>query len=252
MRSLGLVMLITASFQLCHKLFVRAVMAGRDHDESLDGTALEAFTVELVQGIDENVDSLVAEFVPSTYADKDGVLRDSLCAHCSGNLHQALPGSLVEGVISGVRRRCEAVLETIWRDNVHGALKELGALLCGDITHRSKDIGILGRFFLQRVDGGNVEATCHLITVVLGHVVVEREIVAGKASAHHGGVSCERRCNGNSSLLQVKDAGAGLPFMELGHNLFSALEVIIPETLYHAACDDPEYGRLLVIPVSGD
>ena len=245
-------MLVSAAFQFSHQFFVGTVMAGRNHDESLYGTALKAFTVEFVQGIDENVNSLVSEFVPSAYADKDGVLRDGLCAHGGGNLHQALAGSLVEGVIGGVGGRRETVLKAVWRDNIHGTLQELGALLCGDIAHGCEYIGILGRFLLQRVDGGDVEAARHLITVVLGDVVVEREIVAGKAPSHHSGVGCERRCDGNLSLLEVKDAGARLPLVELGNHLLPALEVIIPETLYHAACDDPEYGRLLVIPVSGD
>ena len=95
-------MLVTAAFQFSHQFFVGTVMAGRNHDESLYGTALKAFTVELIQGIDENVYSLVAEFIPSADADKDGVLRDGLCAHSRGNLHQAFAGGLVEGVISSV------------------------------------------------------------------------------------------------------------------------------------------------------
>ena len=53
-------------------------------------------------------------------------------------------------------------------------------------------------------------------------------------------------------FAQVQHAGARLPLVELGHHFFPALEIVVPETLDYAACNNAEHRALLVIPVAGD
>ena len=80
-------------------ILVGAVMAGRNHDEGLNAATFIAGTVQLVQGVDENVDTLVAELVPAADSYIDCVGGDLLRTHGAGNCLEALTGGIVKGVI---------------------------------------------------------------------------------------------------------------------------------------------------------
>ena len=80
---------------------------------------------------------------------------------------------------------------------------ELLALAGSDIAHGGEDIGILGRFLLQRVDGHNAETAGHLISVVRGDGIVKGKVVPGDAPTHHGCVGGEGRGYGNTGTLKL-------------------------------------------------
>ena len=67
MRYLGGV-IRTISGELGSQFLVSAVVAGRNHDESLDVTADRMRVRERLQGVDEHVDTLVAIFVTASYS----------------------------------------------------------------------------------------------------------------------------------------------------------------------------------------
>ena len=157
----------------------------------------------------------------------------------------------MEFLILLVRSRSEAVLEAVGRHYVHRT-EELGAFLGRNFAHGGEYIGILGRFLLQGIDGRHIEAASHLLAVVLRDIVIERQVVAGQAAAHHGGMGGKDRSHGKRGSLQVQDTGPGLPLMELRHHLLSSLEVVVVEALYHPSRGNAEHGGFFVIPIARD
>ena len=246
------VLRIATASQAGHQFPLRTVVAGRNHNESLDAAALVIRVVDPGEGIDENVNTLVVVFVAAANADKEGIGGHLLRTHGRRHLYQAVSGGVVQLHVLLVRRRGKAVLEAVGRHHIHRASQELGALLGRDLAHRGEGIGILGRCLFQGIDGRHVEAAGHLVSVILLYIIIEGKVVAGEASSHHRGVGGEDRGHGHIGLFQLKHTGAGLPLVELGHHLFSSLEIVVAEALYHAAGQDTEHGRFLIVPVAGE
>ena len=153
MRDLGLVLRVAVAGELLDQAAVGTVMAGRDEDERLDAPAFIVGPVELVQRVDEHVDALVAELVAAADADEDGVGGHFLGGHRRRDLHEALPGRIVQPDIVLVGSGGEGVLEAVRRHHVHGALQELGALLGSDFAHGREHVGLAGGHLLQGVEG---------------------------------------------------------------------------------------------------
>ena len=218
-RDLGLVLRVAVAGELLDQAAVGTVMAGRDEDERLDATAFIVGPVELVQGVDEHVDALVAELVPAADADEDGVGGHFLGGHRRRHLDQAFPGRVVQPDILLVGGGGEGILETVGRDHIDGALQELGAFLRGDLAHRREHVGLAGSHLLQGVEGHDAEALRHLVPIEVRHVVIEPEVVPGEAASDDRRVGREDRSDGDVGPLELQDAGAGLPLVELGHGV---------------------------------
>ena len=179
MRSLTLVVGIPVAGQFGHQLFVGTVVSGRNHDEGLDTAALVAGTVQGIQGVNEHIDALVPVFVTSADADENGVGGHLFSAHGRSHLHQAFTGSIVEALILLIGSRRKAVLKAVGRNHIHLTVQELGTFAGGDFAHGSKDIGVAGALLLQGVNGLHIEAGGHFVSVVLFHLGVQRQVVAG-------------------------------------------------------------------------
>ena len=227
-------------------------MAGRDHYERLDVTALRVGVLKFLEGVDEHVDALVAIFITPADADEDSVLGHFLAGHRRGDLYQSGTGRAALFVIFLIRRRSEAVLEAVRGHYVHLALKELLALLRGDFTDSCEYVGVLRRFLLKGVTGDHVELAGLLVSVVKIHRIVQRQVVAGDAASHNSGVGRENGRDRKLLVLQIKQSGSGLPLVELCHNLVGGTQVEVPETLNDLTGGVAEQEVFLVVPVSGD
>ena len=228
------------------------MVAAGNHDEGLDGTAVVAAAGEPFEGVHEDVDALVAVLVASADADEDGVGGHLVAGHRTGDIHEAFARGVMEPVVIGVRGGSEAVLEAVRRHDVDGAAMELGALPGGDVGNGREDVGVAGRGLLEGVAGDVAETAGHLVAVIGGEIVVQGQVVAGDAAAHHGRMGREDRRDGDAALAEVENTGAGLPLMELGDDLVGLAQVVVPEAFDHAAGDIAEQGGLLVIPVAAD
>ena len=100
--------------------------------------------------------------------------------------------------------------------------------------------------------GLHAQAGSHLIAVVLVELAVQGIIVAADAAAHDRGMGREDRADRRAVLLEVEQARAGLPLVELGDDLVGSVEVVLVETLDRAAGGITEEGRFLVVPVSAE
>ena len=165
MGTLALVVDISVSVQLGLQAFVRAVMAGRNHDEGLDAAADVFSAVHAVQGVDKHIDSLVPVLVTAADTDEQGVCGNLFRAHGRSHLYDTLAGGVVLRFVVIVVGRSKAVLKAV-RGNYIYRTQELGALLGGDVAHRCEYVRILGRFFLQGIDGLYVKPGGHLVPVV--------------------------------------------------------------------------------------
>ena len=194
---------------------VRTMMARRDHDEGLDAAAFVTAAIELVQRVDEHVDALVAELVPAADADEYGILGDLLRGHRGRDLHQPLARGIVQGLIFLVRGGREAVFKTVRGHDVHGAAQELGALLGRDLAHGREHVGLARGHLLQGMEGGDVETPRHLVPVEGGHVVIQVQVVAGQAASHHRRMGGEHGADRDARPLELQQAGARLPLVEL-------------------------------------
>ena len=100
--------------------------------------------------------------------------------------------------------------------------------------------------------GHYAEAPGHLVAVISLEILVERKVVAADAAANHRGVGREDGGDGYAGVLYVKEAGSGLPLVELRHHLVGGVEVETVEAGDHAPGGIAEQGGLLVIPVAAD
>ena len=114
-----------------------------------------------------------------------------LAGHRRGDLYQSGTGRAALFVIFLIRRRSEAVLEAVRGHYVHLALKELLALLRGDLTDSCEYVGVLRRFLLKGVAGYHVELAGLLVSVVKVHGVVQGQVVAGDAASDDRGMGSE-------------------------------------------------------------
>ena len=150
-----------------------------------------------------------------------------------------------------VRGRGEAVLEPVGGDHVHRTAQELGAFPGGDLAHGREDVGLLGGHLFQGMEGGDIEPPGHPVPVKGRHVVIQMQVVARQAAAHDGGVGGEHGRHRDPGTLDLQQAGARLPLMELGDRLVRRGQVVVVETLDDLPGDITEHGRFLVVPVAG-
>ena len=100
--------------------------------------------------------------------------------------------------------------------------------------------------------GHHIELAGLLVAVVKVHRIVQRQVVAGDAAPHHGRVGSEHSSHRQLLVLKVKESGAGLPLVELRHDLVRGAQIEVPEALYDLSGSVTEQEVLLVVPVSGD
>ena len=249
-RSLGRIALVAAIGQFGLQGLVRAVVGSGDHDEGVD---LPAFPIlHLAQGVNEHVNALVAVFIPAADGHENGIGGHVLTGHRAGDFEQAGTGGGTLLRILLVGGRGEAVLEAVRRHHVDRTMQELGALAGRDLTDRREGVGILRAGGFHGVPGRHAESGGHLVAVIGLHLVIQGEIVAGDAAAHHGRMGRERRGHGDLAALEVQQARGRLPLVELGDHLVGRTQVLLVETL-----DDPpghvtEQDVFLVVPVAGD
>ena len=74
MRDLRGIVRTSLSFQFGDKVTVRAVVAGRYHDERVNLLSSEIGGTDHIHRIDEHIDTLVPIFVTSADSDKDSIL----------------------------------------------------------------------------------------------------------------------------------------------------------------------------------
>ena len=128
--------------QFGHQLAVRTVVSRRDHDESLYALALKIRLVQLVQSVDEDIDAFVLVLIAASDTYENGILRHCLSGHGRSHLYKLVPGGGSDHRVVFFRR-CETVLETVRRHDIHLAAEELTALIGRDITHRGEHISVL-------------------------------------------------------------------------------------------------------------
>ena len=172
---------------------------------------------ELFQGVEEDVDAFVAEFVAAARADDQGFAVEFAAQRRLGRAdHRAacLGPFFVE--LPAVPH--EVVLEAVGGDDVHRAAQQALAFAGGDFAHGAEHVVFLRGDLLDRV---------------FGHAV---------ALARHVG----------RVLAQVESAGGGHPLVEVGHHLVRRGAEVL-----HVGGDDlsgrvAEEHRLDVVPLSRD
>ena len=253
MREMALVDIapVGGMLQVIEQFFVRAVVVAGHHDERQHFFLQQVVPVELRQRVDENVDTFVPVFVPSAEAYQQGVVRHRPVEQRLGHAAQLFASGVLLGRQLGGRRR-KTVLKAVGRDEIALFGKKMFTFAGGDVAHRSEAVGGLrGRPF-QREARHHVEAARRVVGVIAFHVVVERQVVSGDAAPQHGGMGGEHTSDLRHVHLQVEQAGAGHPLVELRHHAVAGVDVEVGETLNHLSGGVAEERRLDVIPLSVD
>ena len=206
---------------------------------------------ELFQGVEEDVDAFVAEFVAAARADDQGFAVEFAAQRRLGRAdHRAacLGPFFVE--LPAVPH--EVVLEAVGGDDVHRAAQQALAFAGGDFAHGAEHVVFLRGDLLDRVFGHDVELARQFAGVEPSQILVERQPVAGHAAARHRGVGREDRRHVGRVLAQVESAGGGHPLVEVGHHLVRRGAEVL-----HVGGDDlsgrvAEEHRLDVVPLSRD
>ena len=204
---------------------------------------------ELFQGVEEDVDAFVAEFVAAARADDQGFAVEFAAQRRLGRAdHRAacLGPFFVE--LPAVPH--EVVLEAVGGDDVHRAAQQALAFAGGDFAHGAEHVVFLRGDLLDRVFGHDVELARQFAGVEPSQILVERQPVAGHAAARHRGVGREDRGHVGRVLAQVESAGGGHPLVEVGHHLVRRGAEVL-----HVGGDDlsgrvAEEHRLDVVPLS--
>ena len=216
-----------------------------------DGAFQVLILVEAAQGLDEEVDALVLEFVTAAVDHHQAVGVEGLAAQSPGNFQDLGSGGFAFFLEGGFILP-KGMVDAILRHHIGLAVEELLTLLCRDVAHRREGVGILGRLLLHRLLRDHVKLHGHHRRQVSFQVVVQRQAVARDGTAEVGGVRGEHRGNLWTMLLQIKHARTRHPLVELRHDVTSLLQIEVAETLDHLAGGIAEQHRLDIIPLAAD
>ena len=151
--------------------------------------------VEFVKSVNEDIDTLVLPFVSSSDSHKDSILRDVFAAHCRRDSEEFISCLSTSLTVFLVCCRGETRFKPVRGHYIHFPSKELLALFGSDFTYRCENVAVLRRLLLKRMSCNHIEATGHLVSVILIHVVIQRKIIACNASSYDSRMSCENSCN---------------------------------------------------------
>ena len=242
---------VSVSAQFGEKLLVRAVVARRNHHEGQDMASGALFGIDPAERVEEDVDTFVAVFVAAADGDQQVVVIEVLTGHGRGHLQQFGAGRGAAFVIMRFIGR-EAVFEAVGRDDVARAAEELLALEGRDLADGREYVGSRGGRLLKRMAGHDAVLVGQPVSVQVLESVVKRDVLPGYATADDRGVRGEDRADGEIRHLEVEQAGAGHPFVELGDDLVVRLDTVAHETLDHLSGRITEEGRFDIIPAAAD
>ena len=170
----------------------------------------------LGQGVDVEVEALVAVFVASGCGHDECVGAEVSACKCGGHLEDALAGSASVGGVPGALGHHGGV-EAVGGDDLRGDAEQLRALARGDFADGGEAVGVAGGPLLQRVLCLHVELAGHLVAVVGGEVLVEGLAVGADGAADAGSMGGEHGGRLRHVLLYVEEAHAGGPLVEMGY-----------------------------------
>ncbi len=239
-------------FQLRYEILVGPVISGGNEDEGLDGPPHRIALVQFGKRVDKDINPFVPVLVPSADTNQDGILRDFFAGHGCGYFQEFPTSGNALVVIFRVRRGCKAVLESVGRHDSNFPFQKMGAFPSGDFADRREGIGLPGGNFLDGMPGDHTELPCLFIPVVQIHRIIERQVVSGQASTDHGSMGRQDSGDRKFCFLQIEQTRAGLPFVELCHDLVGSHQIKFVEALDRPAGCITEKDVLLVVPVAGD
>ena len=239
--------------EACLEVLARTDVAGRHGDVS-QHRALErrgGAVGQLDQRIDEDVESLILEFVAAAGADDQriGVVVDAEADFRHGD--HLLAGGLAF-LFQNVVGPDEVVFETVGRDQIDVFVEQVFAFARGQVAHRREAVVLFRRGLFERVFGHDAEFARQLVGIEFGQVAVQRHAVAGDRAAHHRRVRREDGGDVRVVLHQVEAAARGHPFVEVSCDLVGWRAEVLHVAFDHFRGREPEQYRLDVIPLAAE
>ena len=90
------------------------------------------------------------------------------------------------------------------------------------------------------------------VGIQTGQAIVERDILAGDATADNRGMRGEDGTDGQVGHLDIQQTGTGHPLVELGDHFLVRLDIIAHKTFDHLAAGIAEEGRFDIIPAAAE
>ncbi|MPM51509.1 hypothetical protein SDC9_98258 [bioreactor metagenome] len=134
--------------------------------------------VDLGQSLQENIYTLVLEFIPATYGYHECVLGNLRAGHYRCHLPQPGFGCICTNIVLP-RLRCKTVFKTVRGNNIGTLFEEMGALGSCYIGNSSEYVRIVCRTPFEGVFGYYIEFLYFVPSIVTLHIVVQRESVPG-------------------------------------------------------------------------
>ena len=138
----------------------------------MDFPASQVGVLQLRQGVDEDVDTLVAVLVAAADAHEHGAFGHLRAAHGGSDGNEPIAGLRPLGLPLLIRSRSETVLESVGGHDVHRTPVELLALACGDVADSGENVGVACGHLLERMTGDDTEASRHLVAVIAFEILV--------------------------------------------------------------------------------
>ena len=144
-------------------------------------------------------------------------------------------------------------VEAVGRHHVRGAPQKDRGLVRRDAAHRGKAIGFPRRRRFHRAFGGDVVGPGFHFGVDLVHLLVDVEPGPRHRPAEHGRVRRKDRAELGRALLQVQEAPAAHPFVEMRkHRAGRGHGKRLARRLDHLAARGTEHDGLHIIPPAGN
>ena len=216
------------------------------------GLGLAQRLVHARQRVEEHVHALVVVFIPPGNDEDPGIRRKLAPQEASRRAKEfgPRPGRNIPfGAVVGDDPHVEAV----GRHHVRGAPQKNRGLVRRDAAHRGKAIGFPRRRRFHRAFGGDVVGPGFHFGVDLVHLLVDVEPGPRHRPAEHGRVRRKDRAELGRALLQVQEAPAAHPFVEMRkHRAGRGHGKRLARRLDHLAARGTEHDGLHIIPPAGN
>ena len=237
-----------------HGIAVDAGVAAHDAAQGEHvGGGVGQIVLDLGQGFEEDVHALVVEFVAPGDEHDARVFRQLPAQQAAG---AGQDGRAVGRWAIAIHGKVgnDAQVEAVGRDDVGLAAQDDACFFGGDVAHRGEAVGLPGGDGLHGELGRDAERgrlAARVEIPVVQHAV-EILAVAGKGAAEHGGVGREDRAHGRAVALEVEQARAAHPLVELGYGRGAdGLEQVLVEGGDDLAAGRGEHDGLDVVPAAG-
>ena len=216
------------------------------------GLGLAEGRIDHAEGVKEHVDALVVILITAGHEEDAGILGQPAAQQTAGGLQQPLPGSRGQAPVPAVVGD-DAQVQTVEGQHIGGTPQKDARLVGRDAADGGEAVGFACRGRLHGAFGRDIVGPGLMLGVDLVHLLVDVEAGTGHGAPQHGGVRGEDRAHIGGVGLEIEQAAAAHPFVEVGQGRAVGRDVQrLAGGLDHFAAGRTEHDRFHIVPAAGD